>query len=108
MATGLEARLDAASNAQFQARVAEAIAEAAVSIAAEGGAVPGHAARAAYAAVILNDPPSQIMYGGAPQGVSRHVAAFSLALVGLGWDDAWTDAQISTGVASVWTALAGA
>jgi len=112
MALGLAARLAAAGDPVFQGRVAEAIAEAAVAIASEGGAVPGHAIRAAYAAACLNDPPLSIVWtaGQAPFATARstRVAAFALALVTQGLDATSTDAQISAGVSAIWNALAGA
>ena len=108
MATGLAARLDAASDFSFQKRVAEALAEAAIAIYFELNTVTGHAARAAYANVVLNDPPLSLAWNGAPVQAAKRSYAFALALVGQGIDVNSTDADISSGVAAVWNALAGA
>ncbi len=105
MATGLLARYQAAQDPIFQTRVADAIAEAAVAI--NGEAVTAKTpSRVAYAAVVLNDAPQSLSAGGS--GLSKHVAAFSLALAGQGIDSTSSDATISSGVAAVWNSLAGA
>jgi hypothetical protein len=105
MATGLIARYTAAQDQIFQTRVAEAMAEAAVAINAEA-VTAKTPARVAYAAQVLNDPPGGLMAGGG--GLSKHVAAFALALVTQGIDGGSTDGAIGNGVSAVWNALAGA
>jgi hypothetical protein len=107
MAIGLAARFSAAQDASFQARVAEAMAEAAVAINSEA-ATAKTPARIAYGAIVLNDAPPALLGGSAAPGMSRHVAAFTLALVGQGIDASSSDVAISDGVAAVWNALAGA
>jgi hypothetical protein len=94
MTTGLLARFTAATDATFQQRTTEAVVEAAVAIYNEGPGVAGHQARAQLA--------QQVLRG------STYSQQFALALVTQGLDTTSTDAAISTGVASVWNALAGA
>ena len=108
MAIGLIARFDAASDLTFQKRVSEAVAEAAVSIYFELTTTPGHAARAAYATIILNDPPLALVFNGQPIQSAKRTYAFALALATQGLDATSTDAQIATGMGAVWNALAGA
>ena len=108
MATGLDARFAAAEDFDFQKRVAEAMAEAAVAIYYEATTVAGHAARAAYASAVLNNPPLTLTWNGAPIQPAIRPYAFALALVTQGIDGTSTDAAITIGIASVWNALAGA
>ena len=108
MATGLDARFAAAEDFDFQKRVAEAMAEAAVAIYYEATTVTGHAARAAYASTVLNDPPLTLTWNGTPIQPARRPYSFALALVTQGIDETSTDTDIANGIASVWKALAGA
>jgi hypothetical protein len=99
LATGLQARFNAAQDPVFLALVGEAVAEAAVAIYNEGTGVAGHVARAAYATKVLNSPAFwDPMYQ----------RAFAAALATQGLDATSLDPAIATGVASVWNALAGA
>ncbi len=95
----------AAQDASFQTRISAAMALAAVQINSEAPTAKTPA-RIAYAAVVLNDPPASLSAGGS--GLSRHVAAFALALAAQGLDTTSTDAAISGGVAAVWNGMAGA
>lgn len=93
MATGLAARKAAAGDPTFQLRVSEAVTEAAVAIYSEAANTPGHVARIVFANDVLLNP-------------DKYTLDFALALVGQSLDTGSTDTAISTGVASVWNALA--
>lgn len=110
MATGLRARYDAAANPDFLKVVAQALVEAAVTIYNESPQPANHAARAAYAVLVATDPPISMISINA-QGLGepdRRVYAVARLLTTQGIDVTSTDAQITTGVGTVWNALAGA
>jgi hypothetical protein len=110
MATGLRARYDAAVDVDFQKRVAQALAETAVTVYNEVATTPGHAARSAYAVLVAIDPPLSMVTVNAQGVMGPDKRAFAVAriLTTQGIDSTSTDAQITTGVANVWSALAGA
>jgi len=110
MAAGLSARFAAGADPEFQKRVAQALAETAVTIYGENPATAGHAARAAYAVVVVTDPPMAMVINGSDGILQADKRTFAVAriLTTLGIDNTSTDAAILTGVAQVWSALAGA
>lgn len=110
MATGLRGRYDAGVDLEFHKRVAQALIETAVTVYGEPPATAGHAARAAYAVLVATDPPLSMITNGAGGVTQPDKRAFAVAriLTTQGIDIASSDAQITSGVASVWNALAGA
>jgi hypothetical protein len=110
MAVGLRARYDVAADTDFQKKVAQALAETAVVVYAEAPATPGHALRAAYAVLVVTDPPLSMVTNGAGGVTQPDKRTFAVArlLTTQGIDGSSTDAQITAAVATVWNALAGA
>jgi hypothetical protein len=110
MAAGLRARYDAAVDLDFQKRVAQALAETAVAVYSEANPPTNHPARAAYAVLVVTDPPLSMVTVNANGVMNPDVRVFAVAriLTTLGLDGTSTDAQITAGVATVWNALAGA
>ncbi len=109
VATGLRARFDAATDPDFQKRVAQALVEEAVTVYNETPP-PNHAARAAYAVLVATTPPLSMVTPNAQGVLAPDVRVYALArlLTALGVDESSSDAAIATGVASAWNALAGA
>jgi len=110
MAVGLRSRFDVAADVDFQKRVAQALAETAVAIYGEANPPANHPARAAYAVVVITDPPLAMVANGA-DGVmqpDKRVFAVARLLTTQGIDSTSTDAAINAAVATVWNALAGA
>lgn len=108
MATGLQARYQAATDPLFLQRVAQALIETAVTVYA--GESVKTSQRALYATLVATDPPLSMVSINA-QGVSepdRRVYAVARLLTTQGLDGTSTDAQITSGVGTVWNALAGA
>lgn len=111
MAIGLRARFDAAADFDFQKRVAQALAEAAVSVYNETRTVPPtapQAARLAYALVVVGDPPLSLVWQGPVIEPHPRTLAVARILTTLGIDSSSTDAQIATSLGNIWNALAGA
>lgn len=83
---------DVAVNQDFQAKLAIAIADAAIDIYNEAGTVAGHAQRAAYAMQVIKNPDSE----------AKNMA---WAVVLLADND--NDATLKTVVLNIWNAFAG-
>ena len=83
---------DVAVNSDFQAKLAIAIADAAITIYTEDPATAGHAQRAAYATQVIKNPDSE----------ARQMA---WAVVLLANDD--NDAMLKATVLNIWNAFAG-
>jgi hypothetical protein len=110
MAAGLRNRYDAAADVDFQKRVAQGLAETAVAIYSEANPPANHPARAAYAVLVITDPPISMVTNGS-DGITqpdKRVFAVARLLTTQGIDGTSTDAQITTAIANVWNALAGA
>jgi hypothetical protein len=110
MAVGLRARYDVAADVDFQKKVAQGLAETAVIVYSETNPPANHPARAAYAVLVITDPPLSMVENGAG-GVTqpdKRVFAVARLLTTQGIDLVSTDAQITAAIATVWNALAGA
>jgi hypothetical protein len=83
---------DVAVNQDFQAKLAIAIADAAITVYTEAGTVAGHAQRAAYATQVIKNPDNE----------ARNMA---WAVVLLAADD--NDATLKAVVLNIWNAFAG-
>lgn len=83
---------DMAVNQDFQAKLAIAIADAAITVYTEAGTVAGHAQRAAYATQVIKNPDSE-------------AKQMAWAVVLIANDDA--DATLKATVLGIWNAFAG-
>ena len=83
---------DVAVNQDFQAKLAIAIADAAITVYTEAGTVAGHAQRAAYATQVIKNPDNE-------------AKQMAWAVVLLAADD--NDATLKTVVLNIWNAFAG-
>lgn len=83
---------DIAVNSDFQAKLAIAIADAAISIYTENASIAGHATRAAYATQVIKNPDSE-------------AKQMAWAVVLLANDDA--DATLKAVVLNIWNAFSG-
>jgi hypothetical protein len=110
MAAGLRARFDVAADVDFQRKVAQAIAETAVVVYNEANPPANHPTRAAYAVLVITDPPIAMVTTTADGIMQPDKRTFAVArlLTTQGIDLTSTDAQIAAAVATVWNALAGA
>lgn len=104
----LRLRFDLGADYDFQKRVAQALAEVAVTVYGETPPPANHQKRADYALQVVGDPPLQLVFNGAP--IEAHPRSFSVAriLATQGYDKNSTDAQLVAGVGNIWNALAGA
>lgn len=83
---------DVAVNQDFQAKLAIAIADAAIDVYTEDGTVAGHAQRAAYATQVIKNPDSE-------------ARSMAWAVVLIAADD--EDATLKATVLGIWNAFAG-
>jgi hypothetical protein len=83
---------DVAVNQDFQAKLAIAIADAAITVYTEAGTVAGHAQRAAYATQVIKSPDNE-------------ARSMAWAVVLIAADD--EDATLKSTVLGIWNAFAG-
>ena len=109
MASDFQGQFTAASNPNFQQRVAAALRAAAVAVYTEPTATTGHVTRAAYALQVVQNPPLSMITTNA-FGVTapdKTVYAWAALLAAQGLDNSATDAAIQAQIAGDWNAMAG-
>lgn len=105
----LATQFGAASSVDFQRRVAAALWAGAITVYTELNTTPGHAARAAYALQVVQNPPLGMVTINAA-GITapdKLVYAWTVILAAQGLDNSAADAAISAAVLAGWNAMAG-
>ncbi len=109
MAQDFQGQFTAASNVNFQQRVAAALRAVAVIVYSEINTTPGHAVRAAYALQVVQNPPVGMVttnqFG--TTSPDKLVYAWASLLAAQGLDGGATDAAIQAQIAGDWNAMAG-
>jgi|SRR6185437_3026006 len=110
MASDLQGQWSAAANANFQQRVASALAVVAVQVYTETPPPANHATRAAYAVKVITEPPLSMVTINAFGVTSPDQRVFAVArlLASQGLDNSASDAAITAQIAADWNALSGA
>jgi hypothetical protein len=110
MAADLQGQFAAGANVNFQQRVAAAMRAVAVTVYTENPTTTGHAARAAYALQVVQNPPLGMVttnqFG--TTDPDKLVYAWASLLASQGLDNGSTDAAIQAQIAADWNAMAGA
>lgn len=110
MATGLLNQFAAGADFTFQKRVAQGLASVAVSVYTESPQPANHPARAAYAVLVITDPPMALIVNGNDGIMQADRRAYAVArlLAAQGLDNSSLDSDITTAINGAWDALAGA